>query len=57
MVGKLSDMAGVLFDQDEIAKHLKHKFLEWDFAVSKVFGTFRESRRVLSTIRHSGRRA
>ncbi|KAK3361453.1 hypothetical protein B0T24DRAFT_109245 [Lasiosphaeria ovina] len=56
MVGKLSSRVGVLFDEDEIAKHLKHKFLEWDFEVSTgIFGTkFKEKRRTLSTMEHSG---
>ena len=57
MVGKLSDRVGMLFDEDEIAKHLKHKFLEWDFEVSRgIFGTkFKESSRTLSTMEHSGK--
>lgn len=55
MIGKLHDRVGVLFNESEIAKHLKHKYLEWEFAVNKTFGVFKETR-VLSTIPHSGRR-
>ncbi|KAK1834089.1 hypothetical protein QBC39DRAFT_344233 [Podospora conica] len=56
MVGKLSDKVGMLLDEEEIAKHLKHKFLEWDFEVSRgILGTkFKEISRTLSTMEHSG---
>jgi hypothetical protein len=55
MIGKLHDRVGVLFNESEIAKHLKHKYLEWEFAVNKTFRVFKETR-ALSTIPHSGRR-
>jgi uncharacterized protein (DUF2235 family) len=54
MVGKLYDNVGVSFNENEIAKHLKHKFLEWDFAVSKLFRTIKETR-TLSVRVHSGK--
>jgi hypothetical protein len=54
MIGKLHDRVGVHFIEDEIAKHLKHKYLEWDFAVNKTFGTFAETS-TLSSLSHSGR--
>jgi hypothetical protein len=53
MIGKLNDRVGILFDEGEIAKHLKHKHLEWDFAVNKSFGSFKETR-ILSAMPHSG---
>jgi uncharacterized protein (DUF2235 family) len=53
MIGKLHDGVGVLFDQAEIAKHLKHKYLEWDFTLNRVLGGFKETR-ILSTMPHSG---
>jgi uncharacterized protein (DUF2235 family) len=53
MIGKLHDRVGVSFNEAEIAKHLKHKYLEWDFAVNKVSQSFKETR-VLSTMPHSG---
>ncbi|KAM7210490.1 Uncharacterized alpha/beta hydrolase domain (DUF2235) domain containing protein [Rhypophila decipiens] len=54
MAGKLEDKIGVSFDEDEIAKHLKHKFLEWDFAVSRSRRTFTETR-ALSMRKHTGK--
>jgi uncharacterized protein (DUF2235 family) len=54
MVGKLHTHVGVAFDDYEIKKHLKHKFLEWDFEVCKLFGTFKETR-TLSTMPHTGK--
>jgi len=53
MIGKLHDHVGVVFDESEIAKHLKHKFLEWDFQVDKLRKTFKETR-TLSKRKHSG---
>jgi len=53
MVGKLHDQVGVKFVEQEIAKHLKHKFLEWDFAVNKLRKTFKETR-ALSMREHPG---
>ena len=54
MVGKLQDKVGVKFIEEEIVKHLKHKFLEWDFVVNKLLKTFKEEK-TLSTRPHSGR--
>ncbi|KAK0619131.1 hypothetical protein B0T14DRAFT_518609 [Immersiella caudata] len=53
MIGKLRDHVGVVFDEFEIAKHLKHKFLEWDFTVSRWRKALEETR-TLSTREHSG---
>ncbi|KAK4446277.1 hypothetical protein QBC34DRAFT_331785 [Podospora aff. communis PSN243] len=53
MVGKLQDKVGVSFNEEEIAKHLKHKYLEWDFVVSRLGKTFKETR-ALSMRKHSG---
>ncbi|KAK0707054.1 hypothetical protein B0T26DRAFT_815215 [Lasiosphaeria miniovina] len=53
MVGKLNDEVRVSFDENQIAKHLKHKYLEWDFSVNKLRRTFKETRR-LSDMRQSG---
>jgi uncharacterized protein (DUF2235 family) len=48
---------GVTFDQDEIAKHLEHKLLEWDFKFNRMFnriiGQLNETS-VLSAISSSG---
>jgi hemolysin-activating ACP:hemolysin acyltransferase len=54
MIGKLHNRVGVLFIEAEIARHLKHKYLEWDFAVNKAFRSFKE-KKILSTMPHSGR--
>jgi hypothetical protein len=43
-----------IITQAEIAKHLKHKYLEWEFAVNKRIGRFKETRG-LSTMPYSGR--
>lgn len=54
MIGKLHDFVDVAFEETEIGKHLKHKYLEWEFDVSRLFKSFRETR-VLSTMPHSGK--
>jgi uncharacterized protein (DUF2235 family) len=53
MIGKLHKFVGVRFDEAEIMKHLKHRYLEWDFVVNKAFASFKETR-VLSVMPHSG---
>ena len=53
VMGKLRDHVGVAFNEFEINKHLKHKFLEWNFTVSKWRMTFKETR-TLSVREHSG---
>jgi len=55
MIGQLRDHVRVAFVEAEIAKHLKHQFLEWDIHVSKTRGTFLE-RRALASLRSSGRK-
>jgi hypothetical protein len=54
MIGKLHDWVGVPFNKAEIAKHLKHKYLEWEFVVNETFGVFKETP-VLSTMPYLGR--
>lgn len=54
MVGKLNGEVGVAFNDREIAKHLKHRFLEWDFTVSRLFHSIKETRRAVATMPHSG---
>jgi hypothetical protein len=53
MIGQLQTKTGALFDRTEIAKHLKHKFLEWDFRVNKILGKFKETS-ILSMMSSSG---
>lgn len=54
MIGKLQDRVGVAFEEDEIGKHLKHKFLEWDFSVNEISATFKEIL-ILSHLPHEGK--
>jgi uncharacterized protein (DUF2235 family) len=54
MVGKLHDKIGVKFIEEEILKHLKQKFLEWNFTVNRLCRTLKETR-VLSTRPRSGK--
>jgi len=53
MIGQLQTKTGALFNRVEIAKHLKHKFLEWDFRVNKALGKFKETS-ILSTMSSYG---
>ena len=53
MIGKLRDHVGVTFHEHEIAKHLKHKFLERDFTLGQLCPKFSETRTV-SMRQHSG---
>lgn len=54
MVGKLHGELGVAFDDKEIAKHLKHRFLEWDITVSRFSHSIKETKRAVATMPHSG---
>lgn len=53
MIGKLHDLIGIRFNEDEIMKHLKHRYPDWDFVVNKIFASFKETR-ILPTRPHSG---
>ena len=55
MVGKLHGEVGVAFNDREIAKHLKHRFLEWGFTVSRLRHSIKETRRTVATMPHSGK--
>ncbi|KAH6843237.1 hypothetical protein B0I37DRAFT_384025 [Chaetomium sp. MPI-CAGE-AT-0009] len=54
MVGKLHGEVGVAFDDKEIAKHLKHRFLEWGFTVRKLSWAIKETKRAVAMMPQSG---
>jgi len=53
VIGLLQKHTGVSFDHGEVLRHLKHRLLEWEVRVHKVWGTFKQ-KSVLSTITNSG---
>jgi uncharacterized protein (DUF2235 family) len=54
MVGQLYANTEATFDMSEITKHLKHKFLEWDYRVNKTFALVKENL-MFSNIPSSGK--
>ncbi|KAI1102336.1 hypothetical protein F4804DRAFT_267077 [Jackrogersella minutella] len=53
-IGQLQANTNTSFNMMEVTKHLKHKFLEWDFRINEFLGQFKETA-ILSDISISGR--
>jgi uncharacterized protein (DUF2235 family) len=53
MIAKLQDKVGVAFDEYQIKKHLKHRFLEWGFTVNTFRKRLDETNK-LSELPHTG---
>ncbi|GAP84728.1 hypothetical protein SAMD00023353_0800290 [Rosellinia necatrix] len=53
MMEKIHLNAGIEFDEKEIQDHLKHKYLEWDYTVNRLFRSIKETKK-MSSMNHSG---
>ncbi|KAI0192354.1 hypothetical protein EV127DRAFT_406882 [Xylaria flabelliformis] len=53
MIAQLQNISNVKFNQDEIKKHLKHRFLEWDIDMNWIFGQLQQ-KAILSQRPNSG---
>ncbi|KAI1206480.1 uncharacterized protein F4807DRAFT_232997 [Annulohypoxylon truncatum] len=53
-IGQLQANTNATFNRTEIMKHLKHRFLEWDFHINEFFHQIKETA-ILSDIANSGR--
>ncbi|KAI1775435.1 hypothetical protein F4818DRAFT_49925 [Hypoxylon cercidicola] len=53
-IGQLQASTKAKFNETEVVKHLKHRFLEWDFRINEFFGQIKETA-VLSDMPNSGR--
>ncbi|KAI0387573.1 hypothetical protein F5Y04DRAFT_240533 [Hypomontagnella monticulosa] len=53
-IGQLEAYTNASFNKSEVIKHLKHRYLEWDFRVNEFLGQFRETA-ILSDMSSAGR--
>ncbi|KAI0205575.1 hypothetical protein F4808DRAFT_238279 [Astrocystis sublimbata] len=53
MVSQLQNISQVNFNLDEITKHLKHRFLDWEVGMNRTLGQFKE-KAILSRRSSSG---
>ncbi|KAI2781903.1 hypothetical protein F4815DRAFT_464624 [Daldinia loculata] len=54
IIGQLEANTNASFNKLEVTKHLKHRFLEWDFHINELIGQLQETA-ILSEMSSSGR--